>query len=161
MNLIRKKIVLNIILYFSLFAIMFAYYVELILGHQPCNLCLLSRIPYILATLIIVFSIFFKSFKKICFLILSIIFFLATLLAIYHVGIEQGIISESAICESRSGLGILDKDQLLIELKNSSISCKNVTFTILGFSLATINTFVSFIFSLITFNIFLKYEKKQ
>ena len=36
----------------------------------------------------------------------------------------------------------------------------NVTFTILSLSLATINTFVSLIISLITFWIFYNYEKK-
>ena len=77
---------------------------------------------------------------------LGIIFLLATFLSIYHVGIEQGIISESALCKSQSGLNILDKEQLLQELEKSNISCKNVTFTILGFSLATINTFVSLFF---------------
>ena len=160
MNLITKKNVLNLILSFSIFAIIFAYYVEFILGHQPCNLCLLERIPYILAVLIIIIFSIFNNLKKICFFILGVIFFIATLLAIYHVGIEQGILSESAICDSKSGLGILDKEQLLNELKNSSMSCKNVNFTIFGLSLATINTFVSLAFSLITFNVFIKYEKK-
>ena len=161
MNLLTKKIVLNLILSFSVFAIIFAYYVEFILGHQPCNLCLLGRMPYILAIFIIILALIFNKLKKICFFILGIIFFLATLLAIYHFSIEQGFLSESAICVSKSGLDVLNKDQLLKELKNSSISCKNVNFTIFGLSLATINTFISFVFSLITFNTFIKYEKKQ
>ena len=52
------------------------------------------------------------------------------------------------------------KEQLLQELEKSNISCKNVTFTILGLSLATINTFVSLFFSLITMRKFYIYEKK-
>ena len=155
-----KKNLSNFILYFCLFSILFAYYVEIILGHKPCNLCLLERIPYGLAILIIILSSIFKNFKKNSFFVLGIIFLLATFLSIYHVGIEQGIISESAICETQSGLNILDKKQLLKELENSNISCKNVTFTILGLSLATINTFVSLLFSLITFREFYCYEKK-
>ena len=161
MNFLTKRNILNLILSFSIFAIIFAYYVEFILGHQPCNLCLLGRIPYILAIIIIIFFSIFDKFNKICFFILGIIFFLATLLAIYHFSIEQGFLSESSICVSKSGLDTLDKDQLLNELKNNRTSCKNVNFTVFGLSLATINTFVSFVFSLISFNTFIKYEKKQ
>ena len=109
------------ILFFSLFAILFAYYVEFVLGHKPCNLCLLERIPYILAILIIILSSIFKNLKKLSFLMLGIIFLLATFLSIYHVGIEQGIISESALCKAQSGLNILDKEQLLQELEKSNI----------------------------------------
>ncbi|MBD1160928.1 disulfide bond formation protein B [Pelagibacterales bacterium SAG-MED15] len=160
MNFVNKKNILSYILYFSIFALLFAFYVEFVLGHQPCNLCLLERIPYILSIVIIIISLIFKKLKKITFIILGIIFFLATLLSIYHVGIEQGFFDESSICEITSGLNIIDKELLLKELEKNTISCKNVTFTILSFSLATINTFVSLIISLITIWIFYIYEKK-
>ena len=111
-----KENLQHYILFFSLFAILFAYYVEFVLGHKPCNLCLLERIPYILAILIIILSSIFKNLKKLSFLMLGIIFLLATFLSIYHVGIEQGIISESALCKAQSGLNILDKEQLLLSL---------------------------------------------
>ena len=124
-----KENLQHYILFFSLFAILFAYYVEFVLGHKPCNLCLLERVPYILAILIIILSSIFKNLKKLSFLMLGIIFLLATFLSIYHVGIEQGIISESVLCKAQSGLNILDKEQLLQELEKSNISCKNVTFT--------------------------------
>ena len=119
-----KENLQHYILFFSIFAILFAYYVEFVLGHKPCNLCLLERIPYILAILIIILSSIFKNLKKLSFLMLGIIFLLATFLSIYHVGIEQGIISESALCKAQSGLNILDKEQLLKELEKSNISCK-------------------------------------
>ena len=160
MNFVNKKNILSYILYFSIFALLFAFYVEFVLGHQPCNLCLLERIPYILSIVIIITSLIFKKLEKITFFILGIIFFLATLLSIYHVGIERGLFDESSICKISSGLNILDKELLLKELEKNTISCKNVTFTILSLSLATINTFVSLIISLITFWIFYNYEKK-
>ena len=160
MNFVNKKNILSYILYFSIFALLFAFYVEFILGHQPCNLCLLERIPYILSIVIIIISLIFKKLEKITFTILGIIFFLATFLSIYHVGIERGLFDESSICKISSDLNILDKELLLKELEKNTISCKNVTFTILSLSLATINTFVSLIISLITFWIFYNYEKK-
>ena len=160
MNFVNKKNILSYILYFSIFALLFAFYVEFVLGHQPCNLCLLERIPYILSIVIIIISLIFTKLEKITFIILGIIFFLATFLSIYHVGIERGLFDESSICKISSGLNILDKELLLKELEKNTISCKNVTFTILSLSLATINTFVSLIISLITFWIFYNYEKK-
>ena len=45
-------------------------------------------------------------------------------------------------------------------LSNERISCKIVTFTVFGLSLATINAFVSLVISFITFKMFLSYEKK-
>ena len=160
MSKLQNKIALNFILYFSIFSISFAYYVEFFLGHMPCNLCLLERVPYFLSIFIITILLIVKKYEKFILFILGIIFLFATVLSIYHVGIENGFIEESPICGVRSGLNILDKELLLEELKKSTISCKNVTFSILGLSLATINIFVSLCFFLITIRKFYYYEKK-
>ena len=158
-KLIYNKII-KLILFFSIFALVFAYYVEFALGHKPCNLCLLERIPYIFTIPIIITLSFFQNFEKILFGLLGVIFLISTILSIYHVGIEYGIFQESAICSANSSLNILDKEELLKNLTKETISCKNVTFRILGLSLATINTFISLIISSITLIIFFKYEKK-
>ena len=161
MSQIKHKLQINLILIFSILSILFAFYVEHILGHKPCNLCLLQRLPYILTIVVIILLIIFKNFEKLSFLFLSIIFLFGALLALYHFGIEQGIVSESFVCASDVSVGTLNKEEILKQLKIRQISCKDVSFTILGFSLATINTFVSAILAIITFIIFLKYEKKQ
>ena len=59
MSQLRNKTLFNLILWFSIFALFAAYFVQYILGHLPCNLCLLERIPYFLAIIIIIIS--FKS----------------------------------------------------------------------------------------------------
>ncbi len=160
MNSLNNRKILNLILYFCFFSILFAYYVEIYLGHLPCNLCLIERIPYALSIIIIISLFIFKKFERLALLVLGIIFTLATILSIYHVSIEQGLIQESPICRSNSGLQILDKDELLKELEKNTISCKNPTFFIFGLTLATINTFVSVFFSFITILKFYNYEKK-
>ena len=43
----NNKLILNLLIIFSFFALSFAYFVEFILGHEPCNLCKIERIPYI------------------------------------------------------------------------------------------------------------------
>ena len=160
MTPIKYKLQINLILIFSILSILFAFYVEYILGHKPCNLCLFQRLPYILIIFLIVLLLIFRNFERLIFLFLSIIFLSGALLALYHFGIEQGIFSESFVCKGDENDGTLNKEEILKQLKIRQISCKDVTFTILGVSLATINTFVSTILAIITFKIFLKYEKK-
>ena len=160
MTQIKYKLQINLILIFSILSILFAFYVEYILGHKPCNLCLFQRLPYILIIFLIILLLIFRNFERLIFLFLSIIFLSGALLALYHFGIEQGIFSESFVCKGDDNDGTLNKEEILKQLKIRQISCKDVTFTILGVSLATINTFVSTILAIITFKIFIKYEKK-
>ena len=160
MSQIKYKLQINLILIFSILSILFAFYVEYILGHKPCNLCLFQRLPYILIIFLIVLLLIFRNFERLIFLFLSIIFLSGALLALYHFGIEQGIFSESFVCKGDDNDGTLNKEEILKQLKIRQISCKDVTFTMLGVSLATINTFVSTILAIITFKIFIKYEKK-
>ena len=161
MSEIKNKNILNIIFLFSIFALLAAYFIEYILGHQPCNLCLIERIPYILTIIIISLIYIFKKNEKIYIILLSLIFVSETLISFYHFGIEQGFIEESLICDLSNENKSLTKEELLKELKEKTISCKDVTFRILGLSLATINTIISLLFSIITLKIFLNYEKNK
>ena len=161
MRQLKYKTVLNLILVFSIFSILFAFYVEYILGHKPCNLCLLQRLPYIATIMLIVLVMVFKNLEKTSFLFLSLIFLAGSLLAIYHVGIERGLISDSFVCGNNIDTNITDKSEILKQLQNKVISCKDVTFAIFGISLATINTFISAFLTIITLLIFIRYEKKR
>ena len=160
MNLFKYKIILNFLLVFSVFSILYAFYVEHVLGHKPCNLCILQRFPYIVSIILIVIVTIFKNFQRLAFLLLSLIFLLGTFLSLYHVGIEQGLISESFVCTDNVDTSITDKAEILKQLENKAVSCKDVTFTIIGASLASINTFISLFITIITISIFIKYEKK-
>ena len=158
---IRNKIILNYILVFCIFAILAAYFVQYVLGHEPCNLCLIERIPYFFSIIIISINLFYQKFEKITLIILSLIFFTATLLSFYHFGIEQGFIKESFVCDLNGLSNELSKEALLDELKKMPVSCKDVTFKIFGLSLATFNFFISLIISVITMKLFLNYEKNK
>ena len=159
--MIQQKTTLHLILLFSIFALSAAYFIEYILGHQPCNLCLIERIPYAISIIIIVICLFTQKFEKITLIILSITFFTAALLSFYHFGIEQGFIKESLVCDLNNPGNELSREALLNQLKEMPISCKNVTFKIFGLSLATFNVFISIILSAITIKIFLNYEKNK
>ena len=129
------------------------------LGHEPCKLCLYERIPYFLSILLIIKIIFIEKYKKITLLILFLVFMCSTILAFYHFGIEQGFFSESLACTSGDLSKTLSKEELLQQLKLNSISCKDVSFRILGLSLAAINTIFSLILSAIFMRMYINYGK--
>ena len=161
MSQIKNKTLFNLILSFSVFALFAAYFIQYVLGHLPCNLCLIERVPYILTIIIIIISFIFKKYKKIYLALLSIIFILATLVSFYHFGIEQGFIKESLVCDLDSKDNNLTAEAILNDLKEKTISCKDVTFKILGFSLATINAIISLIISVIVTKNIYNYEKNK
>ena len=140
-------------------AIISALIIQYWLGHEPCKLCLYQRIPYFLAILLIVKIFFFKKYEKITLLILSLLFAASTALAFYHFGIEQGLFNESLACSAQDLSKLLSKEQLMEQLKQNTVSCKDVSFKILGLSLATINTIFSFFLSVIFIKLFLNYGK--
>tara|TARA_B110000196_G_C20846957_1_gene520961 strand:+ start:72 stop:554 length:483 start_codon:yes stop_codon:yes gene_type:complete len=160
MNQTKNSTVLNIILLFSIFSLLIAYFIQYILGHKPCNLCLIERVPYILAIIIITLNLIIKKFEKIFIILLSLIFTVAASISFYHFGIEQGFISESLVCNLSNESNNLSKEDLLKQLSEKIISCKEVSFKIFGLSLATINTIISLILVAITTELFLNYEKK-
>jgi disulfide bond formation protein DsbB len=161
MSQIKNKLILNMVLIFSIFAILAAYFIQYVLGHEPCNLCIIERLPYFFSIIIISICLFTKKFEKIILIILSLIFFISALLSFYHFGIEQGIIKESLVCDLNSQNNELSKEALLNQLKEMPISCKDVTFKIFGLSLATFNIFISIILSAITMKKFINYEKNK
>jgi disulfide bond formation protein DsbB len=156
---LKQNTYLIFILFIILSALIFAYIVEHQLGHKPCKLCLYERIPYFLSIFLLIEILFYKKYIKTTFLILSLIFFISFILALYHFGIEQGFFAEAFICESVNLKETLSKKQLLEQLKKNVVSCKDVDFKILGLSLATINAIVSFILSFIMLKLFINYGK--
>ena len=157
----KNKTTLNIILFISIFALASAYFVEYILGYKPCNLCLIERLPYFVTIIIILIGLIINRLEKIIFILLALIFAAATILSFYHFGIEQGFFKESLVCIPNNEINILNKEDLLKEFQKTVVSCKDVEFTLFGLSLATINVIISLILSVITFKLFLNYEKNR
>ena len=154
-----NNILLISILFISSATLIVAFIIQYGLGHQPCKLCIYQRIPYILSIFLIIELIFFKRNEKTTLLLLSLIFIISVILAFYHFGIEQGFFTESFVCESVSFSETLTKDQLLEQLKQNTISCKDVSFKVLGLSLASINVIFSLVLSVIFLKLFLNYGK--
>ena len=154
-----NNIFLIVILAIISFTIISALIIQYRLDHEPCKLCLYERIPYFLSILLIIKILFIKKYEKITLLILFLVFMSSTALAFYHFGIEQGFFSESLACTSGDLSKTLSKEELLEQLKQNTISCKNVSLRILGLSLAAINTIFSLILSAIFMRMFINYGK--
>ena len=85
----------------------------------------------------------------------------STVISIYHFGIEQGLIKESMLCDLKNASGILSKEEILKDLQKKTVNCKDVTFTIFGLSLTTLNIVLSIIITIILTKIYFGYEKNK
>ena len=156
---INKTLIIRLIFLISILALASAFFIEYVLGHQPCNLCILERVPYLLAIIIILLNYKFIHLQKYFILLLFLIFLVATILSLYHLGIEQGFIKESLVCDLKNGSNLLSKEDILKQLRQKNVSCQDVTFKIFGLSLTSYNIIISLIISIITAKIYFNYDK--
>ena len=156
-----KKKFINLVFLISFFALISAFFIEYVLGHQPCNLCLIERIPYTIAMVVIILNLKFNHLEKYLILLLVLVFLVGTIISIYHLGIEKGFIEESLLCDLKNSSKILSREEILKQLQVKTVSCKDVTFKIFGFSLTTLNIIISLLISIIFTKIYLRYEKNK
>tara|TARA_B110000438_G_C15496913_1_gene513928 strand:- start:22 stop:507 length:486 start_codon:yes stop_codon:yes gene_type:complete len=161
MSSTKNKFFLKIVLIFSVFALIAAYFIQYILGHEPCNLCLIERIPYLASIILISLILFLNRCEKLASLIVGLFFIFGAIISFYHFGIEQGFFNESLVCNLGNNNTSLSAQDLLKQLEKQTVSCKNVTFKVLGLSLATFNTIISLIISVIMIKIVIEYGKDK
>ena len=157
--MIKKSLTLVFILGLIFLILVSAFVIEFVLGHKPCKLCIYERVPYFLSILLITQILLIQRFEKITLLILSLVFVVSFVLAFYHFGIEQGFFQESIACTTNGLSNELTKEQILEKLKQNNISCKDVSFKVLGLSLAAINSIFSIALSVIFIRLFINYGK--
>ena len=140
------------------FSLIAAYIIEYGLGHKPCKLCVYQRIPYFFSIVLILNILLIKRYVKPALLLLALISLSGSILGFYHFGIEQGFFSESLVCEAQNLDNNLSKEEILKQLKESTVSCKDVTFKVFGLSLASINAIFSFLLLTIFIKLYKNYE---
>ena len=156
---LKVETFIKIIFLVCLASIISAYFIEYALGHQPCNLCLIERIPYGLAIILIILNHILIKNKRFIILLLILVFSFSLIISFYHFGIEQGIFEESTVCGLKDASNIVSKEELLKQLQVKNVSCKDVTFRIFGFSLTSFNIIVSLILVILLSKVFKNYEK--
>ena len=122
---------------------------------------LIERIPYLLALIIIIINYKFNHLEKYLILLLIFVFLTGTLVSLYHLGIEQGFIEESPLCDLKNSSKILSKEAILKQLEERIVSCKDVAFKIFGFSLTTFNIIISLIITIVFTKIYLTHENNK
>ena len=158
---LKVETCLKLILIISLISLISAYFIEYVLGHQPCNLCLIERIPYGLSIMIIMVIFLIKKNQKFLVMLLILTFIFSFAISFYHFGIEQGFFQESSVCGVKNLTEIITKEDLLKQLSEKRISCKDVTFRIFGLSLTSINIVISLLFIITLSKVIKKYEKNK
>ena len=158
---LKSEFHLKIIFLFSSIALISAFFIEYVLGHQPCNLCLIERIPYGLSIMIIMAIFLIKKNQKFLVLLLILIFVFSFAISFYHYGIEEGFFQESSFCGVKSLTESINKEDLLKQLSEKTISCRDVTFRIFGLSLTSINIVINIILIITLSKIYTHYEKKK
>ena len=158
---LKVEFCLKLIFIISFVAIISAYFIEYALGHQPCNLCLIERIPYGLSLFLIIINFILKKNDKFIIILLTLIFLFSFLISIYHFGIEQGFFEESTVCGLNNTTDIISKDELLKILNEKPVSCRDVTFRVFGLSLTTINIGISLLIVILLIKIYKTYEKNK
>ena len=158
---LKAEFYFKIIFLFSFIALISAFFIEYVLGHQPCSLCLIERIPYGLSIIILMGILLIKKNQKFLVLLLILTFAFSLAISLYHFGIEQNFFQESSVCGVKSLTESITKEDLLKQLSEKTISCKDVTFRIFGLSLTSINIVISLLFIITLLKIFKKYEKNK
>ncbi len=154
MTKLNKENYLIILLILSIITLTSALVIEYGFGYKPCSLCIIERIPYGLAIIILILNYNFKQNQIFFSILLILIFLFSILISVYHFSIEQGFIDESAVCKSKN-LNLITKDDILNSLKELRISCKDVAFKIFGFSLTFYNIILSILMFLLSTKIYL------
>ena len=155
----KNEFYLKLIFIISLFSIISAYFIEYVLGHQPCNLCIIERIPYVLSMFLIAINYIKKNNEGFIILLLILTFIFSFFISVYHFGIEKGFFEESIVCSVKDTSDILSKEELLKILKEKTISCRDVTFRIFGLSLTSINIILSLVIIFVLIRAYTNYEK--
>ena len=157
-NLNLKNYFLLIFL-LSIFSLLSAIYIEFALNQKPCKLCIYQRIPYVVAIFIYFLGISLKN-NYTWLLLIFFVFVFSSLISGYHFGIENNIFKEFSGCTNQS-IDLLDKSKILESLNKNVPNCKEVNFKIFGFSLATINLFISIIISLYTLKLLINEKNRS
>ena len=154
MDNFRKATYLKLLFLLCVAILITAYSIQYVFGFQPCNLCIVERIPFMLAIIVLILNYKFKKNELFHSILLMMIFTFSFLISVYHFGIEQGFIDESSFCGVNKA-DLTTKEDILKSLQNINVSCKDVAFKIFDLSLTTYNMLISIIMLLISLKIYL------
>lgn len=157
----RKTIATAAALTTAAVAIVSALVIQMI-GYEPCVLCLRQRIPYYVGLPILAAALGlglagsrFAGWSRGMIELARLCFGISVILAVHHVGVEQGWWEGPSSCVTRT-MDMSSIDAFAAQISNTKmVSCNTPTFTMLGFSLSWWNLAASFaIHGILSYGIF-------
>ena len=152
-----------LVVLFSIVALASAFIAEFYFNLAPCEMCLKQREPYYIIIAGFILIRILKWQDRIWFYLgVQLIVIYGLFYSIWHVGIENKLLSGPAGCSD--GLNITNNASDLKEqiLSKPVINCEDVAWSIFGLSAATINSLLLFlIFILNAIYIFNNYGAKK
>ncbi len=132
-----------------------AFIFQEVFGFEPCTLCIWQRWPHAIIPLVFLFSIVFPH--QIWFLTCSLVMVISSLLAGYHVGVEQDWWEGLASC-STSDTGLSTEMILDFSEEISVVMCDEIVWSFLNLSMAGWNTVFSLVLASLWILAFRNYQ---
>ena len=158
--MIKSKNIFYLAVLFSIFAISSAFFMQYVLGHDPCKLCTYQRIPYYIIILIGLITFLFPKIIKITSFLLIFLLLAEFLVSNYHTLSTFEVISYSG-CQSAeipSDINVL-KEALMSD--TLIVNCTNANLKYFGIPLSIYNSFFSLMFLIvIAFNAYKEKNQK-
>jgi len=140
-----------------------AYFFQYTLDHQPCELCLLQRYPYMIIFVVAAIAYFtrhrddvgLKRSAQGFLIIIIMLLALEVYLAGHHIGVEQGLWTAFTSCAAPVFDPNLSDEELLRSLMENPVIACDQRRTILGISYAEYNVVIATIltaFGIYTYN---------
>ena len=145
-----KKYWVYFILFLSMFALFAAFVLQIMVPLEPCKLCIWQRWPHVINIFIcmVILTSLSTNFK--IFFVATTNMFVGSLLAFYHLGLEQNIWSNVFSCSGMPDLNNVSTEDLLRTLSQSPISaCEFPAFSIFQISLTGWNLLISILISIL------------
>ena len=156
--MVNSKNIFFLAVLFSIFAILSAFFMQYVLGHDPCKLCTYQRIPYYIIILIGLITFLFPKIIKITSFLLIFLLLAEFLVSNYHTLSTYEVISYSG-CQSAeipSDINVL-KEALMSD--TLIVNCSNANLKYFGIPLSIYNSFFSLMFLIVI--VFNAYKEKN
>jgi disulfide bond formation protein DsbB len=148
MNMTKNSLPLVLALVLGTATITGAWFFQLVIGLDPCPMCLTQRWPYYIGLPILALSLVLiktgnRKIALTCVAITAALFFAGALYGGYHSGVEWRLWQGPAACTGGQELSF-NVENLLQDLKTVKVvDCREAAWRFLGLSLAGYNVIIS------------------
>ena len=156
--MINSKNIFFLVVLFSIFAILSALFMQYVLGHAPCKLCIYQRIPYYLIILLGLITFFFPKIIKLTSFLIIFLLLAEFFAANYHTLSTYEIISYSG-CQSAEIPSDINQLKEALMSDTLIVNCSNANLKYFGIPLSIYNSFFSLMFLIVI--VFNAYKEKN